>query len=126
VKKIKVVIIDDEIEYLNDMARGLEIFGYEIVKAANGASAIKIIDREKPDVVLCDYKLDDMDGTQIISRTKPGNPDTVFIMVTAYYDESFNEIFKKAGSDEIIFKPIQLTEVDSLIRKCVDARRKRS
>jgi two-component system, NtrC family, response regulator HydG len=124
-KKIKVVVIDDEIEYLNDIAKGLEILGYEVIKAADGSHGVDAIVKGKPDIVLCDYKLDDMDGTQIISRTKPGNPGAIFIMVTAYYDESFDEIFKKAGADEVIFKPIQLTEVDVLIRGCLDARKKK-
>ena len=60
-KKIKVTIVDDEVEYVNDLAKGLEILGYEVSKAASGSSALEAIARVKPDVVLCDYKLDDMD-----------------------------------------------------------------
>ena len=116
--KIKVAIIDDEIEFLNDLAKGLEILGYEVFKAASGSHGIEVIERKRPDVVLCDYKLDDMDGTQVIAETKPNNPDTSYIMVTAYYDESYNEVFKNAGADEIVYKPVQLEELDRLIRRC--------
>ena len=115
-KKIKIAVIDDEIEYLNDVGKGLEILGYEVVKAATGSHGIEVVDKNKPDVVLCDYKLDDIDGTQIIAATKPDNPDTLYIMVTAYYDENFNEVFRKAGADEIVYKPIQLAELDAMIR----------
>jgi len=115
-KKIKIAVIDDEIEYLNDIARGLEILGYEVVKAATGSNGIEVVDKNKPDVVLCDYKLDDIDGTQIIAATKPNNPSTLYVMVTAYYDESFNEVFRKAGADEIVYKPIQLAELHAMIR----------
>ena len=115
--KIKVVVVDDEVEYVKDLAKGLEILGYEVYAAVNGAGAIDIINRKKPDVVLCDYKLDDMDGTKVIEETKPSNPQALYIMVTAYYDESYNEIFRKAGADQIIYKPIQFTELDEAIRK---------
>jgi len=116
-KKIKVVIIDDEIEYVNDLAKGLEILGYEVSKAGSGSHGIEVIERDKPDVVLCDYKLGDMDGTQVMEKSKAKSPDTKYIMVTAYYDESFDEAFKKAGAIKVIYKPIQFTELDSAIKE---------
>ena len=115
--KIKVVIVDDEIEYTKDLAKGLEIMGYEVFIAVSGAGAIALINDKKPNVVLCDYKLDDMDGTKVIETTKSSNPRTVYIMVTAYYDESYNEIFRNAGADQIIYKPIQFTDIDKAIRE---------
>lgn len=118
-EKTKVTIIDDELEYVNDVARGLEILGYEVSKAGNGAHAIEVINREKPDIVLCDYKLDDMDGTQVISKTKIVNPLTKYVIVTAYFDEGLEKTFRQAGADEVIFKPIKLVELDNTIRKII-------
>jgi len=115
--KIKIAIIDDEIEYVNDLSKGLEILGYEVVQAITGTRAIEIITKEKPDIALCDYKLSDMDGTSIIEKTKNVCPNTKYIMITAYFDESFKETFKKAGAEEVIFKPIQIMELDSMIKK---------
>jgi DNA-binding NarL/FixJ family response regulator len=54
--------------------------------------------------------------------TKLINPHTVYILVTAYYDESFNEIFRKAGADQIVYKPIQFTDIDEAIRKSLGKR----
>ncbi|MFA6321540.1 MAG: response regulator [Candidatus Omnitrophota bacterium] len=120
--KVKVVIVDDEKEYVKDLAKGLEIMGYEVFSATNGIDAIGLINSKKPDAVLCDYKLEDMDGTQVIETTKSANPHTVYILVTAYYDESFNEIFRKAGADQIVYKPIQFTDIDGTIRKSLGKR----
>jgi len=117
--KIKVTIVDDEIEYVNDLSKGLEILGYDVSKAASGSHAIEVINRDKPDIVLCDYKLDDMDGTQVIAETKLNNPKTIYIMVTAYFDESFEGSFKKAGAAKVIYKPIQLIELDSAIKALI-------
>jgi len=116
-KKIKVTIVDDEIEYVNDLAKGLEILGYNVSKAASGSHAIEVINHTNPDIVLCDYKLDDMDGTQVIETTKTRHPKTVYLMITAYYDESFKDTFKKAGADDIVYKPIQLMDLDSKIKQ---------
>lgn len=119
-EKVKIAVVDDEIEFANDLAKGLELLGYEVRKAASGSHAIEVINKNKPDIVLCDYKLDDMDGTQVIERTKPSNPGAVYIMVTAYYDEGYMDTFKKAGADEVIYKPIQLEELDSIIKRMLD------
>jgi len=118
--KIRVAIIDDEIEYVNDLARGLEILGYEVFKATSGAGAIDVINKNKPDIVLCDYKLEDMDGTRVITETKTANPRTIYFMVTAYYDEGLTDSFIKAGAASVIYKPIQLAEIDGIIRKAHD------
>ena len=119
-KKIKVTIIDDEIEYVNDLAKGLEILGYEVSKAASGSHALEVINRNKPDVALCDYKLDDIDGIQVMQRTKLDNPKTKYIIVTAYYDEGLKDTFTKAGASEVIYKPIQLIELDNIIKKVLN------
>jgi len=118
-EKTKVAVVDDEIEYVNDLSRGLEILGYHVSKAASGSHAIEVINRDRPDIVLCDYKLDDMDGTQVIEKTKQNNPKTIYIMVTAYFDESLEGAFIKAGAVKVIYKPIQLIELDSAIKALI-------
>jgi two-component system response regulator HydG len=115
--KNRIMIIDDETEYVKDLSKGLQILGYEVYAATTGEEGIALINSKKPDLVLCDYKLEDMDGTKILEITKPHNPETIFVIVTAYYDETFNEIFTRAGADHVIYKPIQLIEVDESIRK---------
>jgi len=113
----KVLIIDDELEFVNDFAKGLEMFGYEVYKAADGEGAINVIENKRPDIVFCDYRLPDMDGDKILEKTKISHPNIKFIMVTAYYDESIEKRMRNLGADEIIFKPIVLTEIEALLAK---------
>jgi two-component system response regulator HydG len=113
----KILIVDDEFEFVNDLAEGLEILGYEAYKAGDGNGALRVIEKVRPDIVLCDYKLPDMDGDIILKKTKAQYPDIRFIIVTAYYDEELEQRFKKLGADEIIFKPIVLTDVEAILQK---------
>lgn len=113
----KILIVDDEIEFVNDFAKGLEIFGYEAFKAVDGESAFSIIKKKKPDIVLCDYRLPDIDGDKILEKTKAEHPKIKFVMVTAYYDETVEKRLRKLGADEIIFKPIVLADIDALLAK---------
>jgi len=111
----KILIVDDELEFVNDFARGLEMFGYEVYKAADGESAGSVIEKKNPDIVLCDYRLPDIDGDKILEKVKAAYPQIKFVMVTAYYDETVEKRLRNLGADEVIFKPIILTEIEKLL-----------
>jgi len=113
----KVLIVDDELGFTKDMAKALEMFGYEPYMAADGEGALSIIEKKKPDVVLCDYKLYDIEGDQILVRTKKAYPEIKFVIVTAYYDEDMAQRFRNMGADEVIFKPVVLVDVEKLLAK---------
>ena len=113
----KVLIVDDELEFVNDFAKGLEMFGYEVYKAGDGGGALNVIENKKPDIVLCDYRLPDVDGDKILEKTKAGHPEIKFVMITAYYDEVVERRLRNLGADEVIFKPIVLTDIEALLAK---------
>jgi len=113
----KVLIVDDEFEFVNDFAKGLEMFGYEVYKAGDGESALNILNAKKPDILLCDYRMPDMDGDKILEKVKKDHPGIKFVMVTAYYDEAVEKRLRKLGADDVIFKPIVLTEIETLLAR---------
>lgn len=113
----KVLIVDDEMEFTNDFAKAIEMFGYESYKAGDGESAFNIIEKNQPDIVFCDYRLPDMDGDKILEKAKKEHPQIKFVMVTAYYDEAVEKRFRNLGADKIIFKPIILTDIEALLSK---------
>ena len=113
----KVLVIDDEWEFVKDFSTALGMFGYEALRAVDGESAFNVIDNKKPDIVLCDYKLPDTEGDKILERTKKDHPEIKFVIVTAYYDEVMEKRFRNLGADEVIFKPIVLTDIEALLAK---------
>lgn len=113
----KVLIVDDELEFTQDLAKALEMFGYEAYKAGDGEGALSVIERKKPDVVICDYKLPDIDGDKVLEKIKKEHPGMKFVMVTAYYDEVTEKRFRNLGADEVVFKPIVLTEIETLLAR---------
>lgn len=113
----KVLIVDDEFVFVNDFAKGLELFGYQVYKAGDAESAFSVIEKKKPDIVLCDYRLPDIDGDKILEKTKATHPEIKFVMITAYYDEVVEKRLKNLGADEVIFKPIVLTDIETLLAK---------
>ena len=113
----KILVIDDEWEFTKDFSTALEMFGYEPLRAVDGESAFNVIENKKPDIILCDYKLPDTEGDKILEKTKKEHPEIKFIMVTAYYDEVMEKRFRNLGADEVIFKPVVLADIETLLAK---------
>jgi response regulator RpfG family c-di-GMP phosphodiesterase len=95
---------------------------YEVVTAINGKDALELVEAEKPDVILLDVMMPDINGYQVCQTLK-GDPDTQFIpviMVTALSgrDDWINGI--EAGADEFLTKPVNkmelLTRINSLLK----------
>ena len=111
----KVLIVDDEFVFVNDFAKAIEMFGYQVYKAGDGGGALNIVETKNPDIVLCDYRLPDIDGDKILEKVKAAHPQIKFVMVTAYYDEAVEKRLRSLGADEVVFKPIVLTEIEKLL-----------
>ena len=80
----KILIIDDEEQLRRLMARIIGLEGYEVAEAPDCASGMKTLRRYDPDVVLCDVKLPDGNGVEMVGRIKEAAPATEVILLTAY------------------------------------------
>lgn len=107
----KILILDDELEYVVALKDFLIQFDYLIEAAAFPQNALDTISKHKPEIVLFDYKLPDMDGDIFFKKAKKLSGKTKYILITAYRDDVIIEKFKKMGVDDAIIKPINLEEL---------------
>lgn len=121
-EKAKVLIIDDEFKFVDGLSRYLELLNYRVFKSATGEQGIDIIEREKPDIVLCDLKMPGIDGDEVIKRTKSISPKTIPIMITAYMNELTEERLTNMGAYTFIYKPIKIEEVEDILKKAIQDR----
>lgn len=80
----KILIIDDEEQLRKLLARIIGLEGYEVVTASDCASGLKMVQQQQPDVVLCDVKLPDGSGVELVGKIKQTSPQTEVILLTAY------------------------------------------
>ena len=79
-----VLIIDDEEKLRGLLARIISLEGYEVFQAGSCAAGLKALESRTPDVVLCDVKLPDGNGVDMVGKIKTAVPDTEVILLTAY------------------------------------------
>jgi len=84
--KIKVLIVDDEVDYLGLMQERVESWGYEVILATSGKEALTLIKENLPDIVVLDYLMPQMDGTLVLKEIRKFAKDLAVIMFTAHAD----------------------------------------
>jgi two-component system cell cycle response regulator DivK len=106
----------DDARYLMRLA--LEDLGYLIIEAENGAKAVEIAQRERPDIILMDLSLPIMDGMAATEkiRASEGLDGIPIIAVTAHQETDFRVGAKAAGFDAYVTKPIDIDSLSELIK----------
>jgi len=115
--KAKVLLVDDDGVFINNLGAYLEIMKYDVTKVGTGETALELIEKNKPDFLLVDLKLPDMDGRAIVKKTKEISPNTVIFVVSAYVDLETEERVKQVGARSLIYKPVMFDDVVELLKK---------
>jgi len=112
----KVLVVDDSLSVRKVVEKALEGRGLHVLSAASGAEAIETIERDRPDVVICDVILPDKDGYQICQyvRTHPTASATPVLLISGVDNGTVQARAAEVRSDEVMFKPFG---VDDLVRK---------
>lgn len=120
-KSLTVLLVEDTEDNRFMMRRLLEMTGYRVVEAMNGEEAVKLAERESPQLILMDLSLPVLDGlaaTRLI-RKLPQLALTPIIAVSAHDTSDFQSEAIKAGCNSYVTKPIDFSELETLIRQLV-------
>ena len=111
----KVLVVDDEPEVRQVLIEFLSSRGYDVIPASRGAEAVAIVERDKPDLVLLDVTMPDMDGVETLQRINAIAPDLAVIMVTANADIGVTSKLLALGAVDYVPKPFDLDYLDQAV-----------
>jgi len=114
----RVLVIDDEAPILRALRINLTARKYEVTTAADGTSGLATMARERPDVLILDLGLPDMDGTEVIRGVR-GWTSTPIIVLSAWGQESQKVAALDAGADDYVTKPFGMDELLARLRAAV-------
>ena len=117
-----VLVVDDEPTIRDVVSRYLVRAGYETVVAATGQEAIRQAGRDRPDVVILDLMLPDVDGLEVMRRLRQQDRSrTAIVLLTARGEESDRVVGLRLGADDYVVKPFSPIElvarVDAMLRR---------
>ncbi len=111
----KILIADDEPEIRDLLKLYLENEGYGIIEAEDGAKALRLMDAEKPDLVILDIMMPQMDGYQVLKKIRETNNIPVIIL-SAKDEDSEKILGLNLGADDYIAKPFNPLEALARIK----------
>jgi two-component system, OmpR family, KDP operon response regulator KdpE len=114
----RVLVVDDEGSILRALRISLTARKYEVLTAADGASGLAAMARVRPDVLILDLGLPDMDGADVIKGIR-GQTSTPIIVLSAAGQESSKVAALDAGADDYITKPFGMNELLARLRAAV-------
>lgn len=125
----KILVVDDEEDIADLVSYNLSREGFVAVKAYDGESALRMVKREKPDLLILDLMLPGMSGLDIckVIRANPETAHLPIIMLTAKSDELDKILGLEIGADDYVTKPFSVKElmarVRSLLRRIQDGKK---
>ncbi len=120
----KILLIEDNLEMRENTAEMLDLAGYRAVTAQNGKEGIELAKREKPDLILCDIMMPEIDGYGVLHvlGKDPEVAGTPFIYLTAKTEKSDIRKGMDLGADDYLMKPFEKAE----LLNAIETRLKRS
>jgi two-component system, NtrC family, response regulator HydG len=115
----KILVIDDDRDICLLLKRFLTKHNYEVAEVYAGKKALELIHSFTPDLVMCDFRLDDMDGTTLLVKIKEQLPDVPVIIMTGYSDIKVAVEVMKLGAYDYIGKPLFPDEILVTIKKAL-------
>jgi len=114
-KRTLILAVDDDIRMLRMLHRILELDGYRVINASNGGSALDIFDEKRPDLILLDIMLPDIDGYTLCRHIREFS-QTPVIMITGKDNENEKLQGFDAGADDYVTKPFSSRELSARVQ----------
>lgn len=118
----KILVIDDDRDITTLLQKFLSKNGYTVEVANSGKEGLPAVEKFEPDLIMCDYRLDDMNGSEILTRIKEANPDLPVIIITGYSDLKTAVNVIRLGAFDYVTKPLLPEEILHTIKKALGAR----
>jgi two-component system response regulator HydG len=116
----KILVIDDDRDICLLLNRFLSRRGYEVIEIYTGKKALAWLDGNQPNLVMCDYRLGDMDAMEMLTSIKNKYADLPVIIITGYSDMRTAVKVMKMGAYDYITKPLLPDEIIHTIQQAIE------
>jgi DNA-binding NtrC family response regulator len=116
-KKLKVLLVDDEQEFAQTLADRLSMRDLEASTASNGQEALSAVQHAEPDVIVLDLKMPGLHGIDVLQRVKQAYPNVEVIILTGHGSRRDEEAARSLGAFDYLEKPTDLETLVAQIKR---------
>ena len=116
-EKFKVLLVDDEEDFVKSLSERLEMRDLESNVALNGKQALASMKADEPGVMVLDLKMPGMDGMEVLRRVREAYPNVQVIILTGHGTDKDEEEAKRLGAYAYLQKPVEMDRLVDTLRK---------
>jgi two-component system NtrC family response regulator len=124
-QKIKLLVVDDEVKFLNSLAKRLELRGFEVTQAENGQDALDRAKESEFDLAMIDLKMPGVGGKQVLEVLKKTNDFIEVIIMTGHGSADAAAECMEAGAFSYMPKPYELEKIMETLKQAYASRLKK-
>ncbi len=113
----KVLLVDDEKEFLEVMSERMSARGMEVTTAGSAEKALSILEKKSFDAIIMDFQMPEMDGMEALKAIKDKNPELQIILLTGYATVEKTVEAMKVGATDFLEKPADIEALSNKIKK---------
>jgi DNA-binding response OmpR family regulator len=113
----KVLLVDDEHEFVSTLAERLNLRGIDAATAADGEEALRLVEEIRPRVVVLDLMMPGMSGIEVLQQIKRMHPEIRVLLLTGHGSTREGIEGMRVGADDYLMKPINIDELIEKLRK---------
>jgi len=121
-KPCKVLIVDDEPLVRRQLRRSLELRGYTVAEAVNGRTALAAVEEARPDVIILDMTMPDIDGAEVLHRLRASGSRVPVIVSSGYLDVSVERKLSQGEFQGFLAKPYGANDLANAIERALETR----
>src|SRR5436190_9000682 len=118
--KSSILLVEDEENLHEALKLNLELEGYEVTSAMDGAAALKALQGEYFDLIIMDVMLPEMDGINVTETVRISNNEVPILILSAKNSSADRVLGLKKGADDYLAKPFNLEELLLRVQKLID------
>jgi len=116
-EQIKLLLVDDETEFVKTLAERLKMRDLNSEIALNGEEALEIVGKEPPDVMVLDLKMPGIDGMEVLRVIRKAHPNVQVIMLTGHGSEKDEKEARRLGAFEYLQKPVPMDKLVKVVKE---------
>jgi DNA-binding NtrC family response regulator len=122
-RKAKILVVDDEVEFASALAERLQLRGYDTKAVFRGEDTLAIAKSAPPDIILLDLKMPGMNGIEVLMTIRQFAPDIEVILLTGHIDLRERIEGMRIDDFNYIMKPVDMAELLEKIEKAIEKHR---